>query len=286
MRVALLQPLQADQPQQLRHARGAPPPRQPETDVRGDAQVREERALLGDEADPPALGGDVGGRSGELAAAEAHRARVGPLEAGDHPQQRRLAAAGRPEDRGQAARRDLEIEPAQNLGVAEGLRQAGDYERRAQIPPSPDRPCRRGAGSGRRSGRPRSPPSAPRTAPPPRSGAPSPSPRSRSPGSRCRSGRAAASRSARSRRQEDQRAAAPRPGGCAASSPAAAPSRAAPRASAPPPRAPAAPAPAPPAPRPGPAAGRGSRRRSAATSPSCRSPADGAAKARSAPGRP
>ena len=51
-------------------------------------------------------------------------ARVGLLEARDHPQQRRLAAARRPEHRHQLAALDLEVQLADGLDRAERLRQA------------------------------------------------------------------------------------------------------------------------------------------------------------------
>ena len=86
----------------------------------------EERSLLGDEADAAPLRGEVRAAVLERPLAEADRAVVGPLEAGDQPQQRRLAAARRPEHRGEAAARDLEVDADQHLGRAEGLAQATD----------------------------------------------------------------------------------------------------------------------------------------------------------------
>lgn len=58
---ALVEPLEVDQGQQFLHpAAAALGARQPEADVGGDVEVGEEGALLGDEADRPALRRQVG----------------------------------------------------------------------------------------------------------------------------------------------------------------------------------------------------------------------------------
>src|SRR5262249_10772072 len=57
--------------------------------------------------------------------AERDRAGVGVVEAGHQPEQRRLAAAGRAEHGGQRAGRHVQVHPAQHLGGAERLGDAG-----------------------------------------------------------------------------------------------------------------------------------------------------------------
>ena len=90
----------------------------PKLMLAGDVQVREQRALLGHEAD---RGGAAAARRGPAPATtrspSADRAGVRVVEAGDQPQQGGLAAAGRPEHRGQAAARDVEVDPG-STGVA------------------------------------------------------------------------------------------------------------------------------------------------------------------------
>jgi hypothetical protein len=66
---------------------------EPEADVVLDAQVGEEGALLGHVADAALLRRQVRAPVIQRLLAERHGAPLGALEAGDHPQQRRLAAA-------------------------------------------------------------------------------------------------------------------------------------------------------------------------------------------------
>ncbi len=127
---ALRQAAEADQLQQLLDpAAAALGARQAEADVGGDVEVGEEGALLGYEADRATLGGEVGLGIAEHALAEPDRAAVGVLEAAEQAQQRRLAAARGPENRGEAAGGDLEVEAGEHDRAAERLAQAGDGER-------------------------------------------------------------------------------------------------------------------------------------------------------------
>ena len=109
MRHPALEAGQADHLDQLGDAlalgRHAPEPAaaQPEADVRGDREVREQRAFLRDVADAAPLRRRVLPRAVDDAAGEGDRAPVGPLETGDQAEERRLAAAGRAEDRRQRA---------------------------------------------------------------------------------------------------------------------------------------------------------------------------------------
>ena len=76
-----------------------------EGDVVVDREVLEERVALEHRVDVAA----VGRHALDRLALEQDLALVGLLEAGDHPQRRRLAAAGRPEDREERAARDVEV---------------------------------------------------------------------------------------------------------------------------------------------------------------------------------
>src|SRR6185312_15912046 len=72
--------------------------------------------------------------AGDGLAAERDRAGVRVVEAGHQPQQRGLAAAGRPEHRGERPRRHVQVHPAQHLGGAERLGDAGEGECRHAVP--------------------------------------------------------------------------------------------------------------------------------------------------------
>ena len=61
------------------------------------------------------------GSAGDVVAVDQDLARGRLLEAGDHPQRRRLAAAGRAEQGEELALRDLEVELAHRDEVAELL---------------------------------------------------------------------------------------------------------------------------------------------------------------------
>ena len=131
VRAALGQVGQPDQLQQLSHATGvALRTRKSKGDVGGDVEVGEQRSLLRHEADPALLGGDVGALVADDPLADANRAGVGALEAGDQPQQRRLAAARRTEHGREAALRHLELQRVEHGCGTEGLAQRGDRQRR------------------------------------------------------------------------------------------------------------------------------------------------------------
>lgn len=87
---------------------------QPEGDVAGDVQVREEGALLGHHADAAVLRRHVDAGAHEDAVAEADGARLGVQESGGDPQEGGLAAAGGAKDGSQRACGHGEFEPAQD----------------------------------------------------------------------------------------------------------------------------------------------------------------------------
>jgi hypothetical protein len=115
VRVAAAQAGQADRLQQVADGRAAAlPPGQPEPDVGGHREVREQAALLRHVADAAALGRLIAAGTVHDGAAEGEQAAVGVLEAGDHPQQRGLATARRAQDGGQRVRRDLKVHVIQH----------------------------------------------------------------------------------------------------------------------------------------------------------------------------
>ncbi len=123
VRVALAEVREPDEVQQLLDLVGdlglrALLDRQAEADVVGDAHVLEGGVVLEDEADLAALRRVVR----DLLVADDHRAVVGLLEAGDHAQQRRLAAARGAEQRGQRAVADghAHVVEREELAVALG----------------------------------------------------------------------------------------------------------------------------------------------------------------------
>ena len=131
-RVALGEAGEPDDPQQLVDARldlvlGLLADRQAEADVVAHRHVLERRVVLEDEADLALLRRDVG----DVLAADHDVAGVGVLEAADDPQQRRLARAARPEQRGQRAVRDLQRHVVEGGEVAEPLRHAVDGDHSA-----------------------------------------------------------------------------------------------------------------------------------------------------------
>src|SRR6185295_14888195 len=97
-------------------------------DIGGNVEVGKEGALLGDEADLAPLGSNVLAAIVERPLAEVDLTGPGSLEAGDDPQQRRLAAARGAEDRCQGPRRHFEVEPGEDRRGAKGLRQVLDRE--------------------------------------------------------------------------------------------------------------------------------------------------------------
>src|SRR5690606_3407141 len=89
----------------------------PEGDVAGDAQVREQRALLGHDADAAPFGRDVRPGTGEQAGPDGDGPGVGAQEPRDDAQEGGLAAAGRAEPGGEGAAGDGEVEPVEDGGV-------------------------------------------------------------------------------------------------------------------------------------------------------------------------
>jgi hypothetical protein len=129
VRVATGEAGQPGRVEQLGGALSAPvPPGQAEPDVRLDREVREKAALLRDIADAAPFGGQVDAGPVRHGGADRDRSTVCLLEAGQHPQQRGLATAGRAEDRGQRAGGHVQVEPAQHLVSTEPLVQPGDRQ--------------------------------------------------------------------------------------------------------------------------------------------------------------
>ena len=122
-RLALVEPFEPDDAEQLarpslelilRHLL----PAEPERDVLEDVQVRKERVALKDGVHLALVGRHArDGLAGDL-----DRPAVGLLEAADHPQRGRLAAARRAEQREERARGDLERQVVDRQHVAEPLR--------------------------------------------------------------------------------------------------------------------------------------------------------------------
>ena len=101
---------------------------EPEADVLLDAQVWEQRTLLWHVADAALLRRQVRACIVERLPAERHAAPLGALEAGDHAQQRGLAAAGEAEHRGQRPGRHLELEALEHGCARVALPQLGDRQ--------------------------------------------------------------------------------------------------------------------------------------------------------------
>jgi hypothetical protein len=93
------------------------PPAQSEGDVLVDGEVREQRVVLEDGVDVALERREIG----DVGLAEEDRAGAGLLEAADHPQRRRLAAARRPEKREELAPLDREGEVVDGREVTELL---------------------------------------------------------------------------------------------------------------------------------------------------------------------
>ena len=97
---------------------------QPEGDVLVDRQVREERVVLEDRVDV-AL---VGRQPGHVLALELDDARRRRLEAADHPEGGRLAAAGRAEQAEELPRADLEVDVVDDDRIAELLDHIDEFD--------------------------------------------------------------------------------------------------------------------------------------------------------------
>src|SRR2546427_1998495 len=134
---------------------------QTEGNVLGDGHSREERVRLEDDADAALAWRHVV----DDAAVEADLARVGSLEAGDHAERRRLAAARAADEGDELPLADLQGEPVHGGRRAEALRQAVEADAHVSggtsrasasraAPCRPDRPPSRSrwrSGSSRRS---------------------------------------------------------------------------------------------------------------------------------------
>jgi hypothetical protein len=109
---------QADQLEALRHPRTPLGPREvsePERHVAADVQVGEERTFLGHEADVAVLGGNPHPGPEHRPTTQHHRAGIGAEETGDRPQQRRLAATRRAEQRHDLTGLDPQVDPLEHL---------------------------------------------------------------------------------------------------------------------------------------------------------------------------
>ena len=151
-------------------ARHAERPHRPEHDVLQHRQMREQVVGLKDHPEPAAHADRRDRRVGDHRAVEEHVAVVDLLQQVDAAQQRRLARAGRADQRHRLMLLDREVDAAQHRHVAVGLGHADD--RRARSSRTSDRrPAR--AGSSRTDRAPPRPPAActrssttPRSAPP------------------------------------------------------------------------------------------------------------------------
>ena len=95
---------------------------QAEGDVLVHVEMREQRVVLEDRVDVAS----EGRRVGHVLLAQLDRARADLLEAGDHAQRRRLAAAGRSEHREELAALDVERQVVDRGDVVEALADALD----------------------------------------------------------------------------------------------------------------------------------------------------------------
>jgi hypothetical protein len=128
VRIAAAVPGQAHQLEELVDL--APAIRTPgktEGHIAANAQVREERALLGHVADPPPFAGhEMTPRIVDEVIPDPDLPAVGPLEAGHNPQQRGLPTARGPENGRERTGRNGELHPAQDRLGPERLGHAGD----------------------------------------------------------------------------------------------------------------------------------------------------------------
>jgi hypothetical protein len=109
----------------------ARPDAQAERDVVEHVHMPEQGIVLEDKADPPVAGAPVRG----LFLSEENRAALGKLQAGDDPQQRRLARAGRPEQRDQLSCLHLEAHVLERRELAKRLRDIADLDAHPTVPP-------------------------------------------------------------------------------------------------------------------------------------------------------
>ena len=118
----------AGEPDQIERLADALAPCGAEAHVGGHVEVREQRALLEDHADPALLRLHPLAARGDRAAADPDRPGVGALEARDHAQQRRLARAARPEQRHELAAADPQAGAVDRPQGAEGPAQALGFD--------------------------------------------------------------------------------------------------------------------------------------------------------------
>ena len=124
MRAPLGQRFEPDHGERLVHAAhalrlGDPAHAQREGDVLGDVHMRPQRIGLEHHADVAFLRRQRPAGTADDGVAELHDAAVGHLESGHQPQQRGLAAAGRPEQREELAVGDVEAHALDGAGLAE-----------------------------------------------------------------------------------------------------------------------------------------------------------------------
>ena len=103
---------------------GSGPDPQSERDVLEHGHMAEQGIVLKHEPDPPLANLAVC----RILALEQHAPAIGRLEPGDDAQQRRLAAAGWPEQRHELARAYLEAHVAQRREATEGLGDVADVD--------------------------------------------------------------------------------------------------------------------------------------------------------------
>jgi len=108
MRVFRAEPAQRHPLQQLADPRGTrrPASGQAKGDVLGDVEMREEREILKHQPDRPALGRDPEDGVADQPAIDMDGAGILHVDAGDHPERRRLAAARGAEQAGHLTRTD------------------------------------------------------------------------------------------------------------------------------------------------------------------------------------
>jgi hypothetical protein len=114
-----------------------------EHDVLEHAQMREQVERLEDHPEPPAVGDRVAAGLGDHLAVEQHVAVVDLLEPVDAAQQRRLARAGRADQRDRLVLLDGEVDPAQHLAVPVGLGDPAQLEHAHAGAPTPKASSRR-----------------------------------------------------------------------------------------------------------------------------------------------
>ena len=131
IRLALLHALELDQRHHLGDAGVDSGARQacafqPERDVVPHVEMRKQRVVLEHHVDGPLMRQ----HRRDVAAVEQDAALVRRLETGEHPQQRGLAAAARPQQREELAGPDVERQPVHRAEIAERLGDALDAEQR------------------------------------------------------------------------------------------------------------------------------------------------------------